>query len=228
MTLDPERSAPFDLRGGSFATMVLRVRDPDDRSFVALLETKLAQAPGMFQNAPLVLDLDELADPDGFSLDPLLDVLRSHRLSPVAIQGGGEALRRVASEAKLAIMPGKGIERPPAAARANTTRWIKEPVRSGQRIYAAQGDLVVLAPVSSGAELMADGSIHVYSALRGRALAGLSGDTNAHIFVHCLEAELVSIAGLYKVSEAFEASFHKKNVHIYLEGDTLKMDVLAH
>ena len=78
---------------------------------------------------------------------------------------------------------------------------ITEPVRSGRQIYAARGDLIVMGPVSAGAELLADGNIHVYSSLRGRALAGISGDTNARIFCHSLEAELVSIAGLYRVSE---------------------------
>ncbi len=207
--------------------MVLRVRDPDDTTFVSLLETKLAQAPGFFQNAPLVLDFDDLTDPAAFTLDPFLEMLRQHRLSPVAIQGGDEELQRLASAAQLAIMPGKALERTPTAKQGSNTRVIREPVRSGQRIYVPQGDLIVLAPVSPGAELLADGNIHIYGALRGRALAGLNGDPSAHIFCQNLQAELVSIAGLYKVSEAFDVSLHKKNVHIYLEGDALKMDVLT-
>ena len=228
MTID-ERSTPFDLKGGSFPSMILRVRDPGDASFVSLLRNKLAQAPGFFQNAPLVLDFDELADPSTFSLDPLLETLREHRLSPVAVQGGDESIQRSASAANLAIMPAKAIERSSAPAKsASPTRVVREPVRSGTRIYVPQGDLVVLAPVSPGAELLADGNIHVYGPLRGRALAGLSGDASAHIFCQSLEAELVSIAGLYKVNEAFDVSLHKKNVHIYLEGDRLEMDVLSH
>src|SRR5215510_8743653 len=111
MAIDPERSAPFDLKGGSFPSMILRVRDPEDASFVSLLRNKLAQAPGFFQNAPLVLDFDELADPSTFSLDPLLETLREHRLSPVAVQGGDESIQRSASAANLAIMPAKAIER---------------------------------------------------------------------------------------------------------------------
>jgi septum site-determining protein MinC len=212
--------------------MILRVRDPEDATFVPLLEDKLAQAPGFFQNAPLVLDFDELTDPERFSLDPLLQTLRQHRLSPVAVQGGDESIHQRASAANLAIMPVKALDRSApkqnGSAPATPTRIIREPVRSGQRIYVPHGDLVVLAPVSPGAELLADGNIHIYAALRGRALAGLTGDTNAHIFCQSLQAELVSIAGLYKVNEAFDASLHKKNVHIYLEGDHLKMDVLSH
>jgi septum site-determining protein MinC len=85
----------------------------------------------------------------------------------------------------------------------------------------------VMGPVSAGAELLADGNIHVYSSLRGRALAGISGDTNARIFCHSLEAELVSIAGLYRVSEDLDASVFKKQVHIYLDDGYLRMDPLS-
>jgi septum site-determining protein MinC len=104
---------------------------------------------------------------------------------------------------------------------------ITEPVRSGRQIYAARGDLIVMGPVSAGAELLADGNIHVYSSLRGRALAGISGDTSARIFCHSLEAELVSIAGLYRVSEDLEKSVFKKPVHIYLDDGYLRMDPLS-
>jgi len=85
----------------------------------------------------------------------------------------------------------------------------------------------VMGPVSAGAELLADGNIHVYSSLRGRALAGISGDTNARIFCHSLEAELVSIAGLYRVSEDLEKAVFKKSVHIYLDDGYLRMDPLS-
>jgi septum site-determining protein MinC len=208
--------------------MVLRVRDPEDETFVPLLQNKLSQAPGFFQNAPLVLDFDELTDPARFALDPLLETLRQHRLSPVAVQGGDEAIHQRASAANLAIMPVKALDRSaPSKTPSTPTKIVREPVRSGQRIYVPQGDLVVLAPVSPGAELLADGNIHVYGALRGRALAGLTGDTTAHIFCQSLQAELVSVAGLYKVNEAFDASLHKKNVHIYLEGDHLRMELLS-
>jgi septum site-determining protein MinC len=173
------------------------------------------------------LDFDELTDPATFALDPLLETLREHRLSPVAVQGGDETIQKSASAANLAIMPAKAMERSAPSKTSTPSRVVREPVRSGQRIYVPQGDLIVLAPVSPGAELLADGNIHVYGALRGRALAGLSGDTSAHIFCQSLQAELVSIAGLYKVNEAFDVSLHKKNVHIYLEGESLKMDVLS-
>ncbi len=104
---------------------------------------------------------------------------------------------------------------------------IKEPVRSGKRIYARNGDLIVLAPVSPGAELLADGHIHIYNTLRGRALAGLNGDTSARIFCQCLQAELVSIAGLYRLAEDIEKSVLTKSVQIFLEADRLRIDVMS-
>jgi septum site-determining protein MinC len=102
-----------------------------------------------------------------------------------------------------------------------TTRLVTEPVRSGTQIYARGADLIVTAPVSAGAELVADGNIHVYAALRGRALAGASGDASARIFCSRLEAELVSIAGRYLVSEQLPAEQRGLPVQIALVEDQL-------
>jgi septum site-determining protein MinC len=97
---------------------------------------------------------------------------------------------------------------------------ITQPIRSGQRVYS-QGDLIVLAQVSSGTEIMAEGNIHVYATLRGRALAGVQGDTKARIFCSDLQAELISIAGIYKVSEDLNDSVRNKPVQIYLKDNSL-------
>jgi septum site-determining protein MinC len=107
------------------------------------------------------------------------------------------------------------------------TLIVTEPVRSGRQVYAAKGDLVILGPVSAGAEVLADGNIHIYNTLRGRALAGITGDTSARIFCNSLEAELVSIAGLYRVSEDLDRNVYKKQVQIYLDDGYLRMDALA-
>ena len=200
-------------------------------------------------------ELDESAGPADF-IDFVV-TLRQNSLIPVGIQGGTINQQNAAFEAGLTIMPtGRPSREPerdfqrPAPGRAptdplpprtsspiaeappvpefqKTTMIITEPVRSGRQIYAARGDLIVMGPVSAGAELLADGNIHVYSSLRGRALAGISGDTNARIFCHSLEAELVSIAGLYRVSEDLDASVFKKPVHIYLDDGYLRMDPLS-
>ncbi|MBK1695023.1 septum site-determining protein MinC [Chromatium weissei] len=103
---------------------------------------------------------------------------------------------------------------------------IKRPVRSGQRVYAAGGDLSIVAAVSSGAELMADGNIHVYGALRGRALAGMNGNLDARIFCQDLQAELVSIAGHYRVSENIPAEMQGFPVQIFLDQKILRIERL--
>lgn len=105
---------------------------------------------------------------------------------------------------------------------ATTTKIVRQPVRSGQQIYAKGGDLILLAPVNAGAEVLADGNIHIYAPLRGRALAGVTGDMNVRIFTHSLEAELVSVAGHYRIFEQQPAAdVHGKSVQIYLENERL-------
>lgn len=106
------------------------------------------------------------------------------------------------------------------------TKVITTPVRSGQQIYAAGGDLIVLAPVSAGAELLADGNIHVYGALRGRALAGVKGNTEARVFCQSLEAELISIAGYFKLNEDLRESHWKQSVQASLTEETLNIEPL--
>lgn len=101
---------------------------------------------------------------------------------------------------------------------------IDRPVRSGQRVYAAGGDLTVTAPVSSGAELMADGNIHIYAPMRGRAIAGLKGDATARIFCQDLRAELISVAGHYRVSENIPDDLKGKRVQVFLDHDVLRIE----
>ncbi|HAG30490.1 MAG TPA: septum site-determining protein MinC, partial [Alteromonas macleodii] len=101
------------------------------------------------------------------------------------------------------------------------------PVRSGQQVYAEGGDLVVTASVSEGAELLADGNIHVYGTLRGRALAGVKGNTGARVFCQSLDAELISIAGQFIMHETVKGECWKKPAQVYLEDETLRIEPLA-
>ena len=244
------RDAPFQLRGSAFTMMVLKLVDPDDPAFFALLADKVRQAPGFFRNAPVVLDFEELADivrlPD---IAAFLAQLRETELIPIGVVGGARALQEQAIAAGLAVLPPGRVVRAatedapegksrakPTSMRAEavqpepqrvTTLVVNEPVRSGQQIYAQGGDLIVTAPVGAGAELVADGHIHIYAPLRGRALAGVNGDTSARIFCQSLEAELVSIAGLYRVSEDIERRSWKQPVQIFLDQGYLRMEPLA-
>jgi len=117
--------------------------------------------------------------------------------------------------------PARPVAEDPAVA---SQRLITRPVRSGQRVYAPGGDLSVIAPVSNGAELMADGNIHIYGPLRGRAMAGMKGDTSARIFCQDLQAELISVAGHYRISENIPDEVKGVPVQIFLDGDVLRVE----
>lgn len=241
----------FHLKGGMLAmTVVELVRQAPER-FAMQLAEKVEQAPNFFQDTPVLISLEKLDDRlDIAGLIALLRICRDHGLLPVALRGP-EDFRPLAQQASLVLLPpGRGREKvleapepeaqavaqQPAAAQkpgaaaqpaqGTPTRVITQPVRSGQQVYAPGGDLIVLAPVSAGSELLADGHIHVYGPLRGRALAGVRGDTQARIFCQSLEAELVSVAGQYKVAEDLRRQQWKEAVQISLDGDSLKIAVL--
>ena len=186
----------------------------------------------------------------------LVGLLRGYGMIPFGVRGGTKAQHAAAEAMELAILgdaegrgaraeratgsgeparsapaPKRGGEAPSEAAvspRRNGAGFtlVTRPVRSGQRVYAAGGDLSVIAAVSSGAELMADGNIHVYGPLRGRALAGMKGNTDARIFCQDLQAELVSVAGHYRVSENVPAELRGIPVQIYLDHRILRIEKL--
>lgn len=244
-----ERDVPFQLRGNSFTMMVLKVIAPASPDFFPQLNVKVRQAPNFFRNAPVVLDFEELGeDTPRFDVAAFVTNLRSLYLLPVGFQGGPRAVQEAALAAGLTPMPAgrsakletvrpadRAASAAPAPAPApapppepvfRPAMVVTEPVRSGQQIYAEKTDLILLAPVSPGAEVLADGNIHIYGALRGRALAGVSGDAGARIFCQSLEAEVVSVAGLYRVSEDIGDDLRKKPVQIFLRDGYLHMDPL--
>lgn len=200
------------VQGGLFTLMVVRIVDPFDPALDAELAEQVARSPGFFAGAPVVLDLrDCLGCTAAADFTALKQTLRRRGLVPVGVQNASALQLRAAAAVDLAAFNGaasagarRGAPEPAAAPRS---RLVTQPVRSGTQIYAKGGDLVVVAPVSAGAELIADGHIHVYGALRGRAIAGAAGDRTARIFAQRFAAELVSIAGRYLVSEAI-ASEH--------------------
>lgn len=239
-----EREVPFQLRGHSFTMMVLRVADPAAAEFFPLLEGKVRQAPNFFRHAPVVLDFEDTRTPEGgFDLPAFLERVRVTHLVPLGFVGGAPELRQAAASLGLVAMPAGRSERksveaaperathaspePAAEVAHRSALVIREPVRSGQQIYAEKTDLIVTASVGYGAEVLADGNIHVYGALRGRALAGISGDEGARIFCQSLEAELVSIAGLYQVSEDIDKTMIRKATQISLRNGYLAMDPLG-
>ena len=154
---------------------------------------------------------------------------KAETFDPLAGTGRSPAqgLANVQAQAPAAPTPAPAPAPVAEPAPQRSAMVIAENVRSGRQIYAPGGDLVVIGSVSPGAELLADGSIHVYGALRGRALAGVSGDQSARIFCQSLDAELVSIAGLYRVSEDIGKDIRRRQVQIYLNNGYLHIDPLA-
>ena len=228
------------VQGALFTVMVVRAGMLRDPAFTDELAQQVERSPRFFQNAPVVLDLKGA---DGFAAaDDFInagELLREHTLALIGVQNAEPAQLAAAAAAGLAsfapsaTQPGRRPAARPAAAAAvaapaapappprAAARLITTPVRSGTQIYARGTDLIVTASVSPGAELVADGNIHVYGPLRGRALAGASGDTDARIFCSRLEAELVSIAGNYLVSDQLPPEHRGLAVQIALVDDRL-------
>lgn len=179
------------------------------------------ESPDFFEQDPLVLDFSGLAaDAPLGDIAPLLEQLRLCRLLPLAfraepagwtaslvqcglVQAAPEPVSKAPKTAAPAPVPVQEVVREVVReAPAPPTMVVDKPVRSGQKIYARGADLVVLAMVNQGGEVVADGNIHVYAPLRGKAMAGARGNTSARIFSLCLEPELISIAGVYRTSES--------------------------
>lgn len=244
---------PLQVRGRSFTAVVLRLTGAADQAFYQALDLLMRQAPHFFVNAPLVLDLEQAGTLQlKGDFVKVVREMRARRLSVIGIQngtpdqgtaafgaglitlqGGREAaVERAVRPAAVAAGTGPALPEPaPAAAESPATDAapslvITEPVRSGQRIFADRGDLVVVSSVSSGAELIAHGNIHIYGPLRGRALAGVNGDRNARIFCQSLEAELIAIAGLYRTSDDLGATVRQHRVQAFLDGETLCIEPL--
>ncbi|HML09484.1 MAG TPA: septum site-determining protein MinC [Stellaceae bacterium] len=213
------------VQGALFTVMVVRASMLRDEAFEHELSQQIARSPRFFQNAPVVLDLrgaENLTEASEFAT--IKDKLKELTLTLVGVQNAQPAQLEAATAAGLASFAPNAASQPrsaPATPAAVKTRLVTEPVRSGTQIYARGSDLIVTAAVSPGAELVADGNIHVYGALRGRALAGASGDAAARIFCTRLEAELVSIAGRYLVSEQLPAGMQSNPVQIALVDDQL-------
>ncbi|BCX16513.1 MAG: putative septum site-determining protein MinC [Geminicoccaceae bacterium] len=214
----------------------LRLIAPGDPEFFALLRDKIAHNPDFFRDAPVVLDLAPVADATPIDLEAFTSELRRLRLVPVGVQNAGPAWQAAARSAGLAQLgpggqPGTAnpttrpepLRQRPTAPPRGAGLVIAEPVRGGQQVSCPDGDLTVLAPVGHGAELVAAGHIHVYGPLRGRAFAGANGDERAMIFCDQLEAELVSIAGIYLVSEDLDPRLRGKRVRVWCDGERLSI-----
>ena len=222
-------SAPtsFEIKSANLPLVALLLKSTDLEQLSRELAQRFGDMPDFFDNDPLVVDLSPLSDAaegltTALDFTALSGLLRSYRLQPLAVRGGSALQTEAALSAGLILAQDAMVQRsvqapapaqvqapepameqaaPVAAVPAPGAMVIDRPLRSGQQVYARGRDLVVMAMVNPGAEVIADGHIHVYAPLRGKAIAGARGNTDARIFALSMAPELISIAGIYRTSE---------------------------
>ncbi|MBT9590021.1 MAG: septum site-determining protein MinC [Thiobacillus sp.] len=228
---EPRPAPALELKTTRLAGIQVILNSVEHAVLAAHINTLFAATPDFFGGDAAVFECGRLpADAAAPDWAWLAQALKSRGLNPFAVQNASDELAAAAARAGLLVLnaaapaaaaaaaePDVAPIETPAASAAVPTRIIDKPLRSGQRVYAAGGDIVVLAAVNPGAEVIADGSIHVYAPLKGRALAGARGDASARIFTTHLEAELISIAGVYRTFDtALDATVAKKPAQIRL------------
>lgn len=247
------KTSVVNIKGSTLTVLVLQINDRDhDQVFTAAKE-RIAKGSALFANAPVVLDLTRLdaEQQNDFNLVQLVARFRELGVVPVAVRGAASGLEEQVVQAGIGLL---NDSKQPKATRpvavnedkesqtaapetgdvptdngngtGSRTRVITQPVRSGQQIFAP-GDLVVLASVNPGAEVLARGNIHVYGALRGRALAGIDGDEGARIFSMQCDPELIAVAGDYMVNESLDRKFVNQSVIISRDADGLVFSPLG-
>ena len=227
---------PIEFKGSSFTLSVVHLHHTHPDVVRQALQDKIDQAPAFLKNAPVVLNVASL---DGdVNWKQMQQAIASTGLRIVGVSGcKDESLKRMIARAGLPILSeGKEQKKSPepvapvaVAAPENAlakTRVVTTPVRSGQQIYARNTDLIVTNSVSAGAELVADGNIHIYGMMRGRALAGASGDRDCQIFCTSLSAELVSIAGEYWIMDQIPTEYFAKAARLSLKDGALTIQTL--
>ncbi|KJF72106.1 septum site-determining protein MinC [Agrobacterium arsenijevicii] len=231
------------IKGRSFLAVVLSPEAPLDQ-WLERLDDLAARSAGFFLSRPVVLDASELSL-DKAGLKALLAALTERNVGIMGIEGvrpsmiepgmppslkGGKPASDVEVEPVAVASAELPEEKPRAAGEVRAvvqSLVINEPVRSGQSIMFPEGDVTVIGSVASGAEIIAGGSIHIYGALRGRAMAGSLGNVSARIFCRKLEAELLAIDGVYKVAEDIDDKLRGQPVQLWLENDTIKAEKLG-
>lgn len=229
-------SSPIRFRGRSFMALVL-APEPPIAAWLAELDGVRRRTPEFVAGRPVVLDVSGAGLSQG-ELTALVAQLQERDLRIMGVEGAdpswlGAGLpppvkgARSASAAAETVEEAPGAEASPAApAPGSTSLLLDEPVRSGQSIIFPDGDVTVVGSVASGAEIIAGGSIHIYGTLRGRAIAGSTGNPRARIYCRKLEAELLAIDGLYKTADTLDSPLRGKPVQAWLQGDAIVVEAM--
>jgi septum site-determining protein MinC len=237
----------FEIKSATLPLVSVLIKSTDLQILSTDMQHRFGDTPGFFDNDPVLIDLHALDE--AIDLNGLLQLLRRYQMNPVALRAGNPVQEAAATLAGLFVTaearvlpPLKDDSAPQEVVRevirevevvrevasaGQSAMVVDKPLRSGQQVYARGRDLVVLAMVNPGAEVMADGHIHVYAPLRGKAIAGAKGDSSARIFAASLEAELVSIAGVYRTSDTpLPKDVAGKAAQVWLSDDKLQMRAL--
>lgn len=249
VSLGGQAPASFDLKSVHLPLLALLLKSGDLDLLRREFRERYGDQPEFFDHDPLLIDLQGLGAESLPDLLQVSDLLRAHRLVPVAVNALDDAQRAAARAAGLPLADAPAPARTPASPSTATARnlappppappapaagalVIDKPLRSGQQVYARGSDLVVMAMVNPGAEVIADGHIHVYAPLRGKAMAGARGNGDARIFSLAMAPELISIAGVYRTSEVpLPEDLLGRPAQVRLlsnsEGDRLVIDALS-
>lgn len=227
-------TALLELRSAALTLIAVVLKTTDLDALAGELEQRASVMPGLFDDEPVAIDLSRVRDEESpIDFAALLALLRRHRMVPLAVRGGSETQVIDAMAAGLVVAP-EGVRVPREA--AITERIVEvqippppplvveRPLRSGQQVYAQGRDLIVLALVSHGAEVIADGHVHVYAPLRGRAIAGAKGNREARIFTTALQAQLLAIAGVYRTTDDLPAAVAGRPAMARLVGERLQIE----
>lgn len=229
----------IDLKGSILSLTVLKLHSSDIEITKQAIDEKINQAPDFFVGIPVVIE------PEVDNLDPtylalLLEYLNQKQMIPIGIRTTNEAMKEQATYAGLAVFgEDSNLKKRPKPTQEpkvekeskqepglKTAMVINRAVRSGQQIYAKDRDLIVMGSVNAGAEVIADGSVHIYGNIRGKVFAGSQGETSARIFAQKMDPELVCIAGLYQLSEDIADEYKKGFMEVSLLNDQLNFKAL--
>lgn len=222
----------FQFKASFAPCTILQVSRYDLDALQQELTDVINKAPNFFLGAPILIDLERVKSVGEINFAKIKEILSAKNLVPMGVRNGTPEQMELAAQHGLPALSIGKFSHNEATSRKKTehptTKLITTPIRSGMQVYAKEADLVVTASVSAGAELLADGHIHVYGPLRGRAMAGVQGNVGARIFCHTLEAELISIAGYYLTKEDMQPMPESRGmIQVYLDNEQVRIETIS-